>query len=467
MERRTFIKQSALAGALASSGLPHSVLKNGKKKRPNILFIFTDQQTMRAMSAYGNPYLYTPNMDSLAAHGVRFEKAYCTSPVCGPARSSLVTSRMPHETQVNYNGETPVSSFQNMGQVFRDAGYHTVWCGKWHLPDSYPHAKGLTEIPGFDLIDFLPAEKMSGRGDITDAPCADAAVEFIKNGHDEPFLLGVSLHNPHDICYVPRKYDHFPEPVNMDSAPPLPDNHSINADEPEFIKECRQRNHYGNELTMAQNFTDEQWKTYIFNYYRMTERVDKEIGKVIRALEYMAIEEETLIVLTSDHGDGVASHKWAAKLGLYQEAVNIPMVVTWFGKTPENVCDNTHLVSGLDVLPTMCDYAGIEPPLDILGNSLRPLIEQNDYAWRDYVVTELAPDTEKTEMKGRMLRTKRFKYNLYSHGERNEQLFDLEVDPGETNNLAFDPNYKSVKEKHRKMLNEWMEQTDDDFRLFT
>jgi arylsulfatase A-like enzyme len=290
-------------------------------------------------------------------------------------------------------------------------------------------------------------------------------VDFIKQGHKEPFLLGVSLHNPHDICYVPRKYDHFPEPVNMNSAPPLPENHKINPGEPEFLQQCRNRDHYGNELAMARDFTDEQWRTYLFHYYRMTERVDKEIGKVIKALEYMAIEENTLIIFTSDHGDGVASHKWAAKLSLYQEAANIPMIVTWFGKTPENVCDDTHLVSGLDVLPTMCDYAGVEPPLDILGKSLRTIIEDPTGGWRDYVITELAPDTKKPEMKGRMVRTARYKYNLYSHGERNEQLFDLKNDPGETGNLAYHPDYKSVKEKHRNILDEWMEKTGDDFNL--
>ena len=190
-----------------------------KKKKPNILFIFTDQQTLRAMSAYGNPYLRTPNMDGLASQGVRFIQSYCTSPVCSPSRSSLITSRMPHETGVIYNGTTPDSTIENMGEIFRKAGYNTVWAGKWHLPESYPQTT-KTEIPGFKLLPFLGPEKISGRGEYTDTPLADAAVKFLKGNKKEPFLLAVSFHDPHDINAFAAKPDAFPAPLNMKSTPP-------------------------------------------------------------------------------------------------------------------------------------------------------------------------------------------------------------------------------------------------------
>lgn len=470
MNRRDFIRNSTLvAGGLTTAGFPHILSaqsKQSNKRPPNILFVFTDQQTYRALSAWGNPYLYTPNMDALAAYGVRFEQTYCTSPVSGPARSSLITSRMPHETQVNYNEETPISNLMNMGQVFRRAGYRTAWGGKWHLPDSYPLTRGHKEIPGFELIDFygMSSGRGSGRGDDTDGPLADAVCDFIAHNTQEPFLLGVSFHNPHDICYVPRNYKEFPPPVNLDCAPPLPDNFPINQNEPEFLQNCRKRMYYGNELTVAQSFDKDQWHNYIFHYYRMTERVDREIGKVLTALEKKGLEENTLIVFTTDHGDGVASHRWAAKLSLYEEAVKIPMIVTWFGKTPQNVFDRTHLVSGLDVLPTMCDYAGVEGPEGMLGRSLRPIIENPRADWRQEIVTELAPEPKKPERVGRMLRTGRYKYNLYSYGANNQQLFDLKEDPGETNNLAYKADYKKTVDDHHKRLMNWIEQTNDPFK---
>jgi arylsulfatase A-like enzyme len=130
--RRAFLQTVGVGAALgATSGLSRG---RSSGRRPNVLFLMTDQQTLRAMSAYGNRWLKTPHMDSIAANGVRFERSYCTAPVCGPSRSSLITSRMPHVTGVNVNGQTPDPAIPNMGHIFRDAGYVTAWAGKWPLP---------------------------------------------------------------------------------------------------------------------------------------------------------------------------------------------------------------------------------------------------------------------------------------------------------------------------------------------
>ncbi len=435
-----------------------------KKKKPNILFIFTDQQTLKAMSAMGNPYLRTPAMDGLASQGVRFTQSYCTSPVCSPSRSSLITSRMPHETGVIYNDTAPDSSIMNMGEIFRKAGYNTVWAGKWHLPESYPQ-NTRTEVRGFRLLPFLEPGKISGLGDYTDTPLADAVVKYLKSSAREPFLLAVSFHNPHDICAFAGNPGAFPAPLNVQSTPPLPDNFSINPDEPEFIRDCRDRTYYGNELNMARDFSPEMWRQYLFQYDRMTERVDREIGKIITALESRGLDQNTLIIFTSDHGDGQAAHHWAAKLSFYQETVNVPLIVTWFGKTPVDVTDREHLVTGLDILPTMMDYAGLEIPGNLEGRSLRTIIEHPDTTWRRFVVSELAPDPRNPSRTGRMITDGRFKYNVYSYGRRNEQLFDLANDPGEERNLAYDPVYKETKMKLRIQMERSMKRTGDTFTL--
>ena len=178
-------------------------------KKPNVLLIFTDQQNNSMMSTIGNKYLQTPAMDKLANEGVLFTQAYCTSPVCGPARSSIVTGMMPHETGVEWNGDALRSDVKNVGEIFRDAGYYTIWAGKWHLPESYPQrAKSRQkDIRGFDLLPFRdPNIDNWMLGAETDPPLTRAVVEFLDQyKREEPFFLGVSYHNPHDICFYPRK----------------------------------------------------------------------------------------------------------------------------------------------------------------------------------------------------------------------------------------------------------------------
>jgi len=410
------------------------------------------------MSAYGNRYLKTPHMDSIAAHGVRFEKSYCTAPVCGPSRSSLVTSRMPHVTGVNVNGQTPDPSLPNMGRVFRDAGYATAWAGKWHLPKSYPQGP----VPGFEYLPVPDGTKFR-LGAQTDAPVADEAIEFLRRRHERPFLLGVSLHNPHDICWSVREDP--PAPIDERRLPPLPANFEIDPNEPEFIRVCRQRTKYGPEILYTKDWDETRWREYLYQYYRHAEEVDAEIGRILATLREQGLEDDTFIVFTSDHGEGAAAHHWVVKLMLYDEPATVPLVVSWKGVTPAGRVDRTHLVSGLDVLPTMCEYAGVRLRDDFEGTSLRPLIENPQLAGREFVVTELASDSQDLTKKGRMVRTRRYKYIAFSFGARREMLFDLVADPGEMKNLALGDSAQGELARHRALLRRWIAATGDDFQL--
>lgn len=475
--RRTFLKAGAAVGASSlipkafSAGV-HTSMKEG---RPNILFVFTDQQSIDCMSAAGNPWLQTPNIDSLARFGVRFEKSVCTSPVCTPARGSMVTGLMPHSHGAVYNNTgCDWDHVPRMGKLFKDGGYDAVWGGKWHLPSSYPlvpHHKFTSFVPDFDLLPFYESGVKTpgmhwGLGDYTDGPLADAVEGWFANRNSsKPWMFGVSFHNPHDICYLAKYPELYPDPLNIAAAPPLPDNFEVADDEPEFLVNARQRDRYGNEVKLARDFSEEQWRRYIYNYYRMMERVDSEMGRVIRALEKAGQDENTVIIFTSDHGDGAASHQWAAKLTLYSEPVDVPFIVTQFGSTPEGVVDNDHLVSGLDILPTMLDYAGLDIPAACQGRSLKPVVEGRSVDWRDFVVTELAIDPNDPVKQGRMLRTAKYKYNVYGYGARNEQFFDLEADPGEMNNLIDQSGVQPEVERHRKLLKQWMDDTNDPFEV--
>ena len=464
----------------------------GQTDKPNIVLIFTDQQNAEMMSAMGNPDLNTPNMDRLAKRGVMFTNAYCTSPVCGPARSSIITGRMPHETGVEWNGESIKDNIKNVGEIFRAKGYETVWGGKWHLPESYPQQSKSKQkgIKGFELLPFKSLNPENWMlGSETDPQLTKAVVKFLDNKKTEqPFFLALSYHNPHDICFYPRKkgwvskndsllpirYYGFeyklPEvigshPRNTGGLPELPKNYKVNKDEPEFVSDKRlYHKEYGLETHLAfQEFDDLEWQGYLNAYNKLTERVDAEVGKVLDALEANGLAENTIIVFTSDHGDGAAAHKWAAKLSLYQEASTVPMIVSYPDKISSGKIDESHLVSQIDIVPTLCDYAGIETDVPFTGKSMRSIIDDPKGNWRDYLVVELADFKPDPTRKGRMVRTSDYKYNIYSKGERNEQLFDLSKDKGEKNNLALKKEYGDIRKDHMTYLREWIEETNDNF----
>ena len=439
----------------------------------NLLFLFTDQQSNRALRCSGNPYLHTPHMDALASSGIRFEQAYCAAPVCGPSRACVATGRLPHENGVLVNGMSIFPELPTMGEIFREAGYRTAWSGRWCVPGNGP------DIRGFDCL--YDSSQLLSQGIFADSHVADCAIDFLREPHDRPFLLGVSLCNPHDICYwimqqstpkgpldshtvaLKRKADSltFDFPTDGD-LPPLPDNFAIDPHEPEFIRKCRERPHYGQEGTFTRDWDEETWRRYLHAYYRLTELVDIQIGRVQSALRDSGHEDDTGVVLTSDHGEGMAGHHWVVKLGLYEEPTRVPLVLSLPGTIPSGVVDGNHLASGIDILPTMCDYASVSYP-DVTGISLRPFVEHPEEPGRPFLVSELHPDPANLEMQGRLVRTERHKYIAFSEGDDSEQLFDLNNDPGETKNLVGAPDAESVLLEHQTLLAQWCRDTSDDF----
>ncbi|MBM1106258.1 sulfatase-like hydrolase/transferase [Aurantibacter crassamenti] len=461
-------------------------------KKPNIVVIMTDQQHAKMLSASGNPYLNTPAMDEIAANGIRFEQAYCTSPVCGPARSSIITGKMPHQTGVEWNGQSVNTSIPNSGRIFRQNGYEPVWAGKWHLPEPYPQSNGEKNesIQDYTVLPFWnSSEQHHGLGSKTDPPLTKAVVSYLENYNKEkPLFLTISYHNPHDICMYPRKdgwtskndslleiryYGHKTKlapiigqnPNFIDILPPLPHNHGIEKGEPKFISEKRKHHkEYGVETMFAnQEFDSIEWKGYLNAYHKLTEMVDVEIGKVLQSLKDNGYWENTMIVFTSDHGDGAAAHKWAAKLSFYEESATVPIIVSWPEMKNKGMVDCQNSVSQIDILPTLLDYSGIEVAHKFSGSSLLKLASQNKPKWRDYTVVELADFVKDKSRKGRMIRLGPYKYSIYSTGE--EQLFHIGNDPGEMQNLVDEPLLASVVKKCQDSLEEWGRDTKDDFIL--
>ena len=187
----------------------------------------------------------------------------------------------------------------------------------------------------------------------------------------------------------------------------------------------------------------------------MTEQVDKHIGMILDGLRDAGLGDNTLIVFTSDHGNMDASHRLASKGLLYEKSVGVPLILKYKGAIPAGKADQTHLVStGLDLLPTICDYAGVQKPAHLLGKSLRPLAEgKRVKQWRSYVASE--------NSWSRMIRSQRYKYCVYDSADSEESLVDLENDPGEMLNLVDDPKFNDVLAEHRRLLTDWIEISGD------
>lgn len=429
--------------------------------RPNILLVFTDQQTINAMGCAGNRHVHTPHMDALARRGARFVSSYCAAPISGPSRGSLVTGQPPHRTGVIYNGDPLRDDIPTMGSVLREAGYYTTWTGKWHLPESF--LREPRDSHGFHHRPLGKEVRFVALGDQTDFLTATDAEFFLRweaGKQAEPWFLGVSLHNPHDICY--HVMEEGGEHTNLDSFPPLPANFEADPDEPHALKLRRENSRYGHELAHTRTWPTERWREYLHTYAHLVSQVDRALGCVMQALDAGGWRDNTLVIFTSDHGEGMGAHRWATKLSLYEESAAVPLVMALPRSIAPSVIDAP--VSAIDLMPTICDFAEAPLPRNLPGISLRPIVEgRKTPAPARPVVCELAADRERPEIQGRMVRSGRYKYCAYTPGQPSEQLFDLVADPGETRNLARDPAHADDLHRLRCLLAGWRRETADPF----
>ncbi len=417
--------------------------------RPNVLYVFTDQQAGGAMSCAGNDDLRTPAMDRLAAEGLRFSQAYCTQPLCSPCRASMFSGLMPQEAGVPRNGlpYNDRARGQELGRLMHAAGYECAYGGKWHIPEgSIPEGHGFANICGHN-----------------DDELAVACIDFLKRRHDKPFFLVAGFDNPHNICQwarnQPLPWGPVPEPPDVAACPNLPANFAIPAYEPEAIRLEQSRNAFAYPVT---HFTEDDWRRYRYAYYRMVEKVDAEIGKILDALQAEGLADDTLVIFSSDHGDVHGAHHWNQKSLLYEEAVRVPLIVRAPDMKVRGAVDERHLASiGLDLMPTVCDYADVEGPAGLRGHSWRGVLEGRETVWRNELAVDAVFDGPANRPTlGRAVCTDRYKYVVYNWGKNREQLFDLENDPGELVDLSVESRYDDVVRDHRRRARRWGEAYD-------
>ena len=454
--RREFIRRMGIVAASSLLPISHGVcrLSGGKASIPNFIFILTDDQRHDAMGCAGNPIVRTPNIDSLAARGVRFEKAFVTLSICSPSRAACLTGRYG-----SANGVTSVPGTLNKDEktichYLKDAGYRTGMVGKWHLGNSPADC-------GFDSAEFFRSNgtyynrtvlkgdtRITAKGYIEDYN-AQRAIEFIEDG-SSPFLLWLCTQVPH--------MDHtFDWPARKEtlakydlSKMPVPETWQDDLNgKPAYLAQERNRKQalrYGYEK-------EENIRRHFQRYYAAITEMDAALGRVLDAVDKLGLRDNTYILFMGDNGWFMGEHGFTSKVLPYEESIRVPMIVAG----PDIECRiDSNLVLNVDLAPTILELAQVEIPKNMHGKSLVPLLKAEKVDWRQSFLYE-APTPSLGSRPLLALRTHRYKFvQTYDVDEPQrvvfEELYDLEQDPKEMSNVVSESSYAGIAQQLRSEL---------------
>ncbi len=442
------------------------------ERRPNVLFFFTDDQRASSISALGNGTLITPTMDRLAAHGTAFTNAHimggsCPA-VCMPSRAMLMTGR--HLFGIEGEGQTIAEDHIMLGECLQEAGYETFGTGKWHN-GSKAYARsfsagaeiffgGMDDHWNVPACDYDPTGRYDNAQPVVRDPHRSNAVSYRQVDHirpgkhsselfceaagaflrrqrgERPFFSYISFMAPHDPRTMPPEYLEMYDPEDI----PLPPN--LLPEHPFDNGELRVRD----ELLADFPRSPHEIRRHIAEYYAMITHADAQMGRVLEALENSGQAENTIIVLAGDNGLALGQHGLMGKQNLYEHSLHVPLIMAGPGIPQGRRCDALCYLH--DLYPTLCDLLGIAVPESVQGQSLAP-------AMRD-------PSTGRPHLlhayRGvqRAARDARYKLIEYVVGsDRHTQLFDLETDPGEMNDLSQDPASREDVDRLRRLLRRW------------
>lgn len=434
------------------------------QESPNVLYIIVDQHSALTMNQSGYSHIASPGVDKLAEDGVVFTRSYCSYPVCTSSRKTFMTGAMPSKA-------SDVTTHVSIGTQFKNNGYETVYYGKWHVGSTHMDDAGVEAWHGFDTYDE----------ENEDTETYGYSSAFLKSDHEKPFFMMTSFLNPHDCCELARiiagasdSYHDGAVEENADTAlcPKLPSNFAIPPNEAEGFYARRNQDPEDQYWSSMPNmlWSEVEWRQYMYGYDRLVEKVDKHVENLYDDLVDAGLLDNTIIVYTSDHGDGHGSHAWTQKKSFYEESVNVPLIISWKGKTHKALIDKETLTSGLDIYPTILELAGITAPTGLAGKDLSPVLltdAVDTVIERDYVVSEMNQKVYKGNTPGtfvgKTVITQNYKYILFDQGVNREQLFDIKNDPGELIPLTDNPDYQDIITESRNQLKEWVALIDDDF----
>ncbi|MFO7976877.1 MAG: sulfatase-like hydrolase/transferase [Candidatus Hydrogenedentota bacterium] len=498
--RRTFLKTQAAAAAAIALGRTAQGQGTSRRK-PNLLFLWTDEQRPDTMAAYGNHVIQTPNLNRLASESVVFRNAYVSQPVCTPSRSTVMTGLWPHMNGCTENNIALPQDVPTFPELVADPDYATGYFGKWHLGDEVFAQHGFQEWRSIedgyrryyreerdmtkksDYWHFLceqgyepPGERGNfSRTFATNRPYEHTkprflereACDFLRRHRDEPFMLYINFLEPHMPFTGPfddlHALDDVYAPKNFDD--PLEDN------EPE---EYRKRRAYylengWKDLPLK---TEANWRRLIANYWGLVHSVDRAVGGILRTLEDLGLMDNTIIVYTSDHGDMMGSHRLLTKCYSYEESERVP----WLMRIPDIPGRQiTAPVSHIDLVPTLLDLMDAKADAPLPGKSLVPCIRDGRDPGPVIVEWHRAGTIDKSGPnpagairlpdlpEGNAFRTivtpDRWKLTL--HTLEHNQLYNLNDDPGETTNLFGRPEHEERVRTMTAAIHAWQEKVKD------
>lgn len=464
IDRRRFLQYAALGtGALLQPGSANAARDSASPSaRPNILLLLADDLRADAIHAFGGNPVQTPNIDRLAQEGASFTRACIMGSmqpaVCMPSRGMLLTGRNLFHLPKEFAGEREIPCI-SMPEHFRDAGYATFFTGKWHndrkaLARGFETGEavflgGMSDHFNIRLCPFDPSGAFAesaaytGQGHSSEI-FADAAVRFLNEyDGDRPFFAYVPFTAPHDPRQSPQEYgtlykaDDMPLPSNFMPQHPF-DNGELG------IRD---------ELLAPPPRTPEEVRKHIAAYFAMITHLDVQIGRILEALGATGRDKNTLVVFASDNGLALGSHGLLGKQSLYEHSVRVPLIVRGPGIKPG--LHTNSLCYLHDIFPTLCELSGTTTPGSVESQSLAPLLLENNTPART-TLFHAYRDVQ------RAVTTSRWKLIRYHvDGQNATQLFDLENDPWELDNLA---NTSAGREKVHELdqqLQDWMPQIED------
>ncbi len=427
---------------------PLRAQSSAQPARPNFLFIYTDDQRWDAMSCVQKeegdkarfPWFQTPNMDRIAAEGVRFRNAFVVNSLCAPSRSTFLTGKYSHENGVaNNHTPMPLDSV-NYATILRDAGYTTAYFGKFH----HDHQM---ERPGFDIIySFI------GQGQYQDCPVningtitptkgwidditTDYLIDFLKDRKPDakPFDIVLGFKSPHDPrTPADRAKDRFAN----ETARPVPNLHV----KPPFLPD---------NAIMAHKAEDREHRTRneaMLDHFRCVSSADDCLGRILQTLDDLKLTENTVVIFCSDNGYYFGEHELGDKRSAYDESMRIPMLLRFPAQVkPGQILDQ--MVLNVDVAPTLLDFAGVPIPKDMQGLSWKPLVTTPNTPWRSAFFYEYFYETSYGQPTTTAVRTDTAKLIKYENHPEWTELFDLKNDPYEIHNLFNDPASKVLQQK--------------------
>ncbi|MDD7885446.1 sulfatase-like hydrolase/transferase [Flavivirga sp. 57AJ16] len=428
------------------------------KDRPNILIIFSDDQRADAVG-YENEYVKTPNIDRLAASGMKFTNMYCMGAdggaVCVPSRAMLMTGKYVHKVRNDMKG------VETMPQMLGKNGYVTFGTGKWHnkrpsFNKSFQQGNtilfaGMSDHFNVPVVDKIGDGKFSEERTVghSSEVFADAAIDFLndyaKGDRSKPFFTYVAFTASHDPRTPPKEYLDMYNEEGM----PLPPNYL-----PVHLFNNGEMNHRDERLAAYPRSTKDI-KSSIAEYYGLISHMDAQIGRILETLRTQGLLENTIIVYTSDHGLALGSHGLLGKQSLYEHSMKSPFVITGPG-IPVNKQSDA-MVYLLDIYPTLLDLIGMPAMDSVDGADFAPIIRGEKAETRNSLYTTFTKNM-------RAVRGNRWKLIRYP-ALRHTQLFDLASDPYELNNVAALPENQERVEQMMDLLKEWQQETGDTLPL--